>query len=153
MGAFCIVILHYVSVQCFSMCDCKHVSSFSGVTVACDGSVAGSLHPGFPAALPLSQPAHQRALSAPGEGDAAGTQSIRQRLSLAASCDTHPLSLTQSVRGTDRRSLQYSHLNLSLFMSRSMMSTPRYMSLTNESIRCNINQPTKERSTEMPKIR
>lgn len=136
----------------FSIRDCKHLSSFSGVAVACDGSVAGSLHPGFPAALPLSQPAHQRALSAPGEGDAAGKQSIRQRLSLASSCDTHPLSLTQSVWGTDRRSLQYSHLKLSLFMSRSMMSTPRYMSLTKESIRCNINQPTKERSTEIPKI-
>lgn len=77
----------------------------SGVSVGCDGSVAGPVHPGFPAALPLSQPAHQRAVSSPREGAAAGLQSVWQRLAhtSTSSSNTHHLCLTESVWGSDGR--------------------------------------------------
>lgn len=75
----------------------------SGVSVVCDGSVAGSVHPRFPAALPLPQSAHQRAVSPPREGAAAGTQSVWQRLALALPGHTSRLSLTRNVWGRDMR--------------------------------------------------
>lgn len=129
--------------MCSILCECKPASSSSGVAVVRDGSVAGSVHPGFPAALPLPQPAHHRALSSPGEGVSAGIQPVGQRLALASSCNTHPLSLTQSVRRTDRRSLRCLNLNLTIFfMPQPMMSAPLYVSLTTKFDGCNINQAT-----------
>lgn len=67
----------------------------SGVSVVCDGSVAGSVPLGFPAAVPLPQPAHQRTLSAPRERAAAGPQSVGPRLPVTStSCGyTHHLRL------------------------------------------------------------
>lgn len=64
--------------------------------MVCDGPVAGSVHPGLPAALPLPQAEHHRALAAPRQGAAAGTHSPRQRLPDASSspCNPNCLRLT-----------------------------------------------------------
>lgn len=47
-----------------------------GVSVVCDGSVAGPGCAVLPASLPLTQPAHQWALSAPREGAPVGLHSL-----------------------------------------------------------------------------
>ncbi|XP_068181930.1 transmembrane protein 179-like isoform X1 [Antennarius striatus] len=48
----------------------------TGVSLVRHCAVVGSVHPGFPASLPFSQPANQWTVSPPREGTAAGTQSV-----------------------------------------------------------------------------
>ena len=76
---------------------CDPVSSsllLLGIPVVRDSPVVGPVHLVLPASLPLSQPAHQQALSAAGEGTPPGLHSLgRVPYPSTSSSNTHHLCL------------------------------------------------------------